>query len=328
MTTDSKILAVFIPAWNESETIASVINAIPDNIPGIAEIVVIVIDDGSTDDTSRIAAKTGAIVKSHGRNLGLADAFRTGIRTCLELKADVAVSIDADLQFNPEEIQNLVQPILENEADFVVGDRFHQNGRPRNMPLVKYLGNKLMTKVVNFVSNGDFSDVSSGYRAYSHEALLNLNVQSSFTYTQESFIELSAKGLRIVQIPVEVRYYDNRESRISARLMRYSFRTILTIVRTTRDYAPFSIFGSLAFLLIIPGIFSGLFVILHYIINGSFSPYIFIAFTSAYLITLGFGLLILALIADMLRGLRTNQERLLYYAKLRQYDTTDNKNRN
>lgn len=320
MSTKHNRLVVFIPALNEEGTIASVIQSIPQDIPGIQAITVVVVNDGSTDKTEDVASEAGAIVVSHGRNLGLADAFRTGIRTCLEMQADIAISIDADLQFDPDEIRNLVKPILDDQADFVVGDRFYGTGRPRNMPLIKYLGNKMMTKAVNYASHGKFSDVSSGYRAYSHEALLHLNVQSSFTYTQESFIELAAKGLRIIQIPVTVRYYEARESRISANLFRYGFRTLLTIVRTTRDYAPFSIFGTLALIFILPGMVAGLFVALHYFISGTFSPYIFVAFIAAYLITIGFGLLVLALLADMLRGLRTNQERLLYHAKSSKYD--------
>lgn len=319
MPISQNILVVFIPALNEADTIASVIEAVPDNIPGIDKTIVAVIDDGSSDETARIAADAGAVVISHGRNLGLADAFRTGIRTCLELNATIAVSIDADLQFDPAEIRNLVAPVLGNEADFVVGDRFTGSGRPRNMPLIKYFGNSLMTRAVNFLSQGRFSDVSSGYRAYSREALLNLNVQSSFTYTQESFIELAAKGLQIKQVPVTVKYYEDRNSRISANVLKYGIRTLMTIARTTRDYAPFSIFGTVAFIFIIPGFIAGLFVLLHYILNGTFSPYIFVAFTAAYLMTLGFGLLVLALVADMLRGIRANQERLLYYAKVHEY---------
>lgn len=319
MTTNVTKLVIFIPALNEADTIASVIKAVPDNIPGIDETIVVVIDDGSTDETNNNASNAGAVVVSHDRNLGLADAFRTGIRTCLELEATIAVSIDADLQFDPAEIRNLVTPILEDNADFVVGDRFTGTGRPRHMPLVKYLGNSLMTRAVNFLAHGHFSDVSSGYRAYSREALLNINVQSSFTYTQESFIELAAKGLRIKQIPVTVKYYEERSSRISANVLKYGIRTFLTIARTTRDYAPFSIFGTLAFVFIIPGFACALFILFHYILQGTFSPYIFIAFIAAYLITLGFGLLVLALVADMLRGIRSNQERLLYYAKIHEY---------
>lgn len=319
MTTQSKTLVVFIPAFNEDRSIAATISAVPRSLPGIDKVSIVVVDDGSTDDTANAATAAGATVISHGRNLGLADAFRTGIRACLQLHATLAVSIDADLQFDPEDIRHLVVPVLNDEADFVVGDRFSDSGRPAHMPAVKYVGNKLMTWAVNRLARTDFSDVSSGYRVYSREALLHLNVQSSFTYTQESFIELAAKGLRIQQLPVRIRYFEDRKSRISSNLVRYGLRTGLTILRTTRDYAPFNVFGTLALMFAIPGFLSGIFVLAHYLTYGSFSPYIFLAFSAAYLVSVALALLVLALVADMLRGVRTNQERLLYFAKLSHY---------
>lgn len=314
-------LVILIPAFNEAETIPELLHALPRTIEGIDEILAVVIDDGSTDGTGQLAAAAGARVIRHSHNLGIADVFRTAIRTCLELDADFAVSIDADLQFSPDEIPNLIEPILAGTAELVVGDRFSGKARPAEMPRIKYYGNRLMTGLVNLITNGQFTDVSSGYRAYSREALLNLNIQSSFTYTQESFIELAAKGFAIAQVPVTVKYYADRRSRVVSSIVRYALRTFLTIARTTRDYAPLIIFGWFSLIIIAPGFVLGLFVLAHYILSGTFSPYIFVAFTSAYLMTIGFGLLVLALVADMLRGIRANQERLLYYAKSREYET-------
>jgi len=183
------------------------------------------------------------------------------------------------------------------------------------MPRAKYWGNRAMTFAVNRVTGARFHDVSCGYRAYSREALLNLNVQSSFTYTQETFIELAAKGLRIEQVSVRVHYFPGRRSYISGNLWRYGLRTILTIIRTARDYAPFWIFGTTSIVSLVPAVALGVFVIGHYIIYGAFTPYVFVAFASVYLFTLSVGLFVIALAADMLRGLRSNQERILYFQK-------------
>jgi glycosyltransferase involved in cell wall biosynthesis len=309
-------LLVAIPAFNEADTIGEVVERVREiRIPEAGTPIVVVIDDGSTDATREHASAAGAEVVSHGHNLGIAEAFRTAVRVCLEHGADIAVTMDADLQFAASDIPALVQPILDDRADFVAGDRFHEGRRPENMPLVKYRGNLAMTRVVNWVTRSRFRDVSSGYRAYSREALLNLNVQSSFTYTQESFIELAAKGLRIEQIPVDVKYYAGRRSRVSARIAHYTLRTLLTIMRTVRDYAPLTVFGTVAAVALIPGLLLALFVAAHYVATGSFSPYIFVAFAAAYLLMAGFGVLVVGLMADMLRGIRANQERLLYYSK-------------
>lgn len=313
-------LAIVIPAYNEADTIGELIRRVPPVIDAIAKITILVIDDGSSDDTARVAREAGATVISHRRNMGLASTFRTSIRSCLESGATLAVSVDADLQFDPGDIPKLIEPVLRGEADFVAADRFSQGGRPAGMPRIKYYGNLLMTRVVSVITGEQFSDVSSGYRAYSRESLLHLNVQSSFTYTQESFIELAAKGFAIAQVPVSVRYYSERESRIVSSVTRYAVRTFLTIARTTRDYAPLTIFGWLATIITVPGILLGLFVLGHYLSTGSFSPYIFLAFASVYLFTCGMALFILGLVADMLRGTRINQERLLYFSKIRHYE--------
>ena len=312
-------LIVFIPAFNEESTIRDVIEAVPGKIESVDDIQVIVIDDGSTDGTAASVASTDAIVISHHRNCGIAQSFRSGLRACLEHGADIAVSIDADMQFDPTHIPAVIAPILHGRADLVVADRFSGQIRPDGMPLVKYYGNQVMTRLINVITGSQFRDVSSGFRAYSREALLNLNVQSSFTYTQESFIELATKGIAIEQVPVPVRYFPDRRSRVVTSVLRYSVRTFLTIARTTRDYMPLTVFGFGSLFLVIPAILIGLFVLIHYASTGSFSPYIFLAFTAVYLFTFGAGLFVLGVIADMLRATRNNQERLLYFAKAKHY---------
>jgi len=308
-------VVILIPAYNESRTIADLLDRLPRSLPGIDRVDPVVIDDGSTDGTAELAGAAGAHVVAHRRNRGLAAAFRTAISTALRLRADIAVTMDADLQFDPGEIMHLTEPIQSGRVDFVAGTRFASRRRPPNMPRAKYWGNRLMTGLVNMITHSSFDDVSCGFRAYSYEALLNINIQSAFTYTQETFIELAAKGIPIEHAPISVQYFPDRESYISANLLRYGIRTLLTIARTTRDYAPFMVFGSAACVLLFPGLLAALFVIGYFAFTGSFSPYIFVALIAAYLITLGIALLLLALATDMLRGIRNNQEKLIYFEK-------------
>lgn len=316
-------LIVFIPAFNEAETVVDVINAIPRNIESVDEVQTVVIDDGSTDHTAQVVESTEATLISHPQNLGIAESFRSGIKASLEHHATIAVSIDADMQFSPEDIPAIIAPILDGSADFVVANRFSDKTRPRGMPPIKYHGNHIMTRIVSWITGNHFHDVSSGFRAYSREALLNLNVQSSFTYTQESFIELATKGLSIAQVPVKVQYFPDRQSRVVSSVLRYTVRTLLTIARTTRDYMPLTLFGYGALALVVPSVALGIFVLFHYAMTSSFSPYIFLAFAAVYLFTLGAAMFVLGLVADMLRGTRANQERLLYFAKLHHYEKSN-----
>ncbi len=316
-------LVILIPAYNEADTIENVIYQLPRSLPGMSRVTVIVIDDGSSDGTADIARAAGANVVAHRRNRGLATTFRTMISTALNLGADIAVTIDADLQFDPAEIDRLVAPIQAGRADFVAGSRFAKGRKPPGMPRTKYWGNRIMTGLVSSITGTRFEDVSCGFRAYSYEALLNINIKSAFTYTQETFIELAAKDLAIEQVPISVTYFPDRHSYISGNLLRYGIRTLLTIIRTARDYAPFMVFGSAAAAITAPGVAAAAFVMGHYIATGSFSPYIFLAFIAAYLITLGIALFVLSLSTDMLRGIRNNQERLVYYEKRAFYASTD-----
>ena len=204
-------LIIIIPAYNEEKTIAEVIKRIPENIVGVSEKQVIVIDDGSTDRTAELAGEAGAFVFSHPKNAGVGEAFSTGIKKALENRADIAVTIDADNQFNPDEINVLIQSIIKGKADVVLGSRFVGQNKPEGISRMKLFGNKYMAKFISFLSGQKFCDVSCGFRAYSKQALLNLNLFGKFTYTQELILSLKFKGLRIKEIPVRARYFENRK---------------------------------------------------------------------------------------------------------------------
>ncbi|MFU8827738.1 MAG: hypothetical protein ACNA70_09665, partial [Brevefilum sp.] len=205
--------------------------------------------------------------------------------------------------------------------DFVPGDRFTQQDdqirRPYAMPKVKYWGNLVMARLISSLSNQKFRDVSCGFRAYSREAMLWLNLTGKFTYTQESFLDFTYKGLEIKSVPVNVTYFPERQSKVSGNLFEYMLRTLKIITRAYRDYNPLRFFGWLGFVPFVLGLACGIFMLVHYIINRSFTPYKFVGFTGIYLGSLAILLWIVGLLADMFRRIRSNQEKLLYLEKKR-----------
>jgi glycosyltransferase involved in cell wall biosynthesis len=318
-----KNLIVIIPAFNEEATIREVLKRMPDLLNKKINLFPAVIDDGSTDRTAEIARKCGAKVISHGTNQGVGKSFHDGLEYALDQNADILVNIDADLQYAPEDINLLIQPILDNQADFVTADRFtHVNGktmRPKDMPKIKFWGNQQMTSLVNWLAGTNLGDVSSGFRAINREAILNLNLSGKYTYTHETIIDLGFKGLRLVSIPIKVKYFPDRKSRVAGNLFQYTNRALRIIFKAFRDYRPFYFFSLLAALPLVIGLGCMIFTLIHYYSTGDFSPYIFVAFSAIYLISFGLALIIIGFLADILVGIRITGEKQLYLQKKSQY---------
>lgn len=319
-----KLIVVSI-CKNEAEMIGKVLDGIPAKIPGITKIEKWVIDDGSSDDTIAIAKKHGAYVRSDGVQKRLAFRFREVIDLALSRGVDILVNIDGDMQFNPKEIPLLVQPIVSGEADFVAANRFEdpKTGkirRPANMPPAKYYGNKVGARIVSKLSGRNFRDVTCGFRAYNREALMVLNINSGYTYTQESFQVLAMKKVRIASVPVSIKYYPGRDSRVVLGFYQFLFGSAMNILRAYRDYAPLSFFGTLGFIFVIPGILLAGFDGVHWLVTGLFSPYKAFGLVGMYLMTLGFFLWGLGLVADMLDRMLSNQEKILEQIKRIRYD--------
>src|SRR3954470_21872919 len=158
-------LVVTIPALNEEKTIYQVVSGVPRDIPGVDEVEVIVVNDGSTDATASEALRAGAIVISLPGKGGLGHVFRTGLERAMRRGADIIVNIDGDGQFNPADVRKLIQPLLEDKADFVTCSRFADPALRPTMPIVKYYGNQWVTSIINWVCGGTcFTDVSCGFR--------------------------------------------------------------------------------------------------------------------------------------------------------------------
>jgi glycosyltransferase involved in cell wall biosynthesis len=305
-----------MPALNEEATLADVLARVPRFIPGVDEVQILVIDDGSTDATVAIAERLGASVKSHGQNLGVGAALQTGLEEAIRRGVDVAVNIDSDGQFAPEDIARLVVPVLEGEAGMVTASRFKDLALVPEMPWVKRIGNAGMARIISFLVGRRFYDVSCGFRAYDREALLHLVLLGRFTYTQESFLVLSQKGFRIVELPIPVRgVREFGKSRVASSIPRYALRTSAIIFAFVRDYSPGVLFNTGAFLFAVLSFAIGTFFVGHRLVSGAFTPHIWAGFVSAFL----FGLAVLTFglgqVAVMVARLRSVQERQLYLSR-------------
>lgn len=318
---DLKKLVILIPALNEERTIVSVIQRIPKQIPPFETVEILVIDDGSSDQTAVFAREAGAKVIKHQRNKGVGAAFRTGTAAALDLGADAMVNMDGDGQFNPEDIPKLLAPIADGRADFTTCSRFRDKTLIPRMPKIKLWGNAMVAKIISFIIGKKIYDASCGFRAYSREALLRLNLYGNFTYTHESLIDLAYKGIEVEEIPLSVR--GEREfgkSRIANNVWKYGYRTLKIILKTLKDYKPFQFFGALGLFIFLCGIILELILIIWWLQTSSFSPYKFLGFTGGYLNALGILVIFFGLIGDTLLRIKLNQENVLYCMKQKSYD--------
>lgn len=313
-------LIIYMPALNEETHIQTVLDSLPKKIAGIDKIIYLVVDDGSTDNTAVLAQKSNAKVIRHGRNRGVGAAFHSAIQFALEDNADILVGIDADGQFDPEEIPAIITPILDSKANMVIGNRFSQKRIPQNMPPLKFWGNRQVSAIVNYVTGLNFQDVSCGFRAYDRKSLLRLNLFAEFTYTHESILSVVFQGLDVVEYPVSVKYDPERRSRVAGSVFGYAAQTSKIILRVLLDYRPLRVFGTLGGICFGIGIGFELFLIAHYILSGSFSPYKSTGFIGLGFTIFGLLVLLIALVADILNRLRLNQDRILYEIKRTEYE--------
>jgi glycosyltransferase involved in cell wall biosynthesis len=300
-----------MPALNEAANIKKVISNLPKKLEKVSQVEILVIDDGSTDETADFAREMEASVVSHYKNLGLGIAFQTALNYALKNDADILVSIDADGQFDPGDIPDMIEPILNGYAQMVTGNRF-SNGKPENMPLIKYWGNKQVSRILSSISKHSFEDVSCGFRAYSRDALYQLNLFGTYSYTHEVILNLAFKGYSIVECPIAVEYFSDRKSRIASSITKYALNTGKIIMRTMLDYKPLYFFGNLGLFSLVIGILFVSYMLIHYLLTGAFTPYKSFGF-----IGLGFGIfgliiLFIGLVADMLNRIRLNQDKILY----------------
>jgi glycosyltransferase involved in cell wall biosynthesis len=316
-----------IPAYNEEKSITKVIKKIPRKFEGIDKVDVLVINDGSTDGTEEVAKKYGAdYVESHVKNQGVGKAFSTGISKALELDADFIVNIDADGQFNPVDIPKLLEPIIKDEADFVTATRFLKKENIPEMPMVKKFGNYAVTFMVNRITGMKFTDTQCGFRAFSKKAALKLNLFGKFTYTQEVFLDLVNKDILIKEIPLKIKYHKERVSKVVKNPVNYGLNVLIIILNYIKDTRPLLFFGSFGSFIFLSGLANGSWLFVRWLSTGKVSPYKSLVTLSGVLLILGFLLIFLALIADVLGRQRKILEEILYYNKLMVYHKKFKKN--
>jgi glycosyltransferase involved in cell wall biosynthesis len=314
-------LIVQIPCFNEEKTLPMTLRDIPKSFKGIDEFEILVIDDGSTDETVNIARSHGVrYVVKLTHNMGLAESFSAGIDACLHLGADIIVSTDGDNQYCGDDIQKLIDPILSGDADMVIGDR--QVSEIEYFSWIKKHLQKVGSWVVRQLSGTKVPDTTSGFRAYSREAALRLNVVSKFTYTLETVIQAGKKKMAIGNVPVRTNR-PTRSSRLFTSIPDYLKRSVATIFRIYTLYEPLKIFW------IAGGIVSGAgfllalrFVYFHITQQGGHVQSLIL---SAVLIIVGFQIAMIGLLADIIGANRRLIEDILYRVKKLEFNSYNQK---
>ena len=306
-------LVVQIPCLNEEKTLPLVIESIPRTIPGIDQIDILVIDDGSSDKTVAVAKKLGVkYFVRHRQNMGLAKSFSDGVLKALEMGADIVVNTDGDNQYPQKDIAKLVGPILSGKADIVIADR--QTSQIKEFSGLKKLLQKFGSKVVNLAAGTNIPDAASGFRAYSRESLIMLNTITRFSYCMETIIQAGYLRLRVEEIPVEFRKRGD-ESRLISSVWSYAKRSAYTLLFGYLSYRPLKVFLTLGGLLFAAGFFVGAGVFLHFLRSGLVSQYIPSAILSAVLLLFGFQIIAIGLVAEMIKNNRKIEEEILYRIK-------------
>jgi glycosyltransferase involved in cell wall biosynthesis len=233
-------LVVQVPCLNEEETLPLVLASIPRTIPGVDEIILLVIDDGSTDRTVEVAKAHGVThFVHHARNRGLGRSFHDGVQRALELGADIVVNTDGDNQYPQERIPDLIAPILSGDAEIVIGDR--QVGKIEHFSGFKVLMQRFGSRVVNMAAGTELPDAASGFRAYSRESLMLLNTITRFSYCMETIIQAGNKKLKIASVPI-VTNAKTRESRLFSNIWEHMAKSAGAIIRSYIMYKPYAIF--------------------------------------------------------------------------------------
>lgn len=298
-------LIIQIPCYNEEKNLEKVIKSLPTQIEGIEKIEYMVINDGSTDKTREIAIKNNVnyLVDVYP-NKGLANTFTTGIDECLKNGADIIVNIDGDNQYPGYEIPRLVKPIVENRADMVIGERQIEKFSP-----IKRILQRIGSKMVRIVSKTKVPDAPSGFRAYSRECALKLNVYNKFTYTLETLVQAGANKTKIETIKIES-FPNTRKSRLFKNIPQYIYKSSANIIKALFIYKPIKMWAIASFVSLVCSILS-------FIKMGTKAilPYIFI------IIAVQFAIASMQSIA--VQANRNNLEKIQYFVKKERYEKNE-----
>ena len=318
-------LIIQIPCYNEAQTLEIALNDLPKQIDGIDEIEYLIINDGSKDNTVEVAKNWGVhYVVNFKRNKGLAKGFMAGLDACLRHGADIIVNTDADNQYCGEDIEKLVRPILDGESDIVIGERPIDNTEHFS-PLKKRLQH-FGSWVVRKASKTDIPDAPSGFRAYSREAALRMNVINEYTYTLETIVQAGRNKMACTSVPIRTNG-ELRPSRLFSSMFGYVKKSMLTIVRAFMMYRPLYFFTIIGSILSFIGVAIGIRFIYFFIIDGG-RGHTQSLILASMMIILGVMTGIVGLQADIISGNRKLLEDIQYHVRKLDYDKCDEKNSN
>lgn len=310
-------LIIQIPCYNEAETLEIALNDLPKQIDGIEEIEYLIIDDGCKDNTVEVARNWGVHhVVSFAQNKGLAKGFMAGLDACLEHGADIIVNTDADNQYCADDIPKLIQPILEHRADIVIGERPIDDTES-----FSWLKKKLQhfgSWVVRKASKTDIPDAPSGFRAFSRDAAMRINVINDYTYTLETIVQAGRNRMAITSVPVRTNP-ELRKSRLFHSMGSYVKKSMLTILRALMMYKPLYCFSIVAIVPIIIGIVIGIRFLIFYA-HGYGAGHNQSLLLACTLIIIGFVTFVIGMLADVISANRKILEDVRYHIKRQMYD--------
>lgn len=308
-------LIIQIPCYNEAETLEIALNALPKHIDGIDVIEYLIINDGSKDNTVEVARKWGVnYIVSFRNNKGLARGFMAGIDACLRNGADIIVNTDADNQYNADDIEKLIQPILRKEAGMVIGER-PIDETEHFSPLKKKLQH-LGSWVVRKASRTDVPDAPSGFRAYSRSTAMRLNVINEYTYTLETIVQAGRNKMAVTSVPIRTNA-ELRPSRLFSSMFGYVKKSMLTIARAYMMYRPLFFFAIIALIFCVGGGILGIRYI-YYFAMGHGSGHIQSLILASMLIIIGVQAGVIGLLADVISANRKLLEEIQF--ELRRMD--------
>ncbi len=322
-------LIINIPAYNEEARIGETIGRIKKSLSAdfyvngegkaISEKLIQVVDDGSDATVSKAKEAGVDLIVSYKPNRRLAYSFKRAVENSLEQRADLMVNIDADGQFNPYDIPKLLMPILDGQADMVIANRFGEK-EAKNIPWIRKSLNKIAAGTIGFFLGHKTNDLTCGFRAHNLETMLRLNLTNThFTYTQETIIDAIGKNLKLVWVPVNVTYFDNRQGRITKSIFKFVSNSTKIILKAIRDVRPLKFFGWPGLFLIAVGLVGLAFFAFFYFQDFKVRPYLNYLLFSSVTILLGIQLSIFALIADMIKSTRQLEEEIMYQWKKDKY---------
>ena len=290
-------LIIQIPCYNEEDSLPATLADLPRHIERVDVVEWLVIDDGSSDRTADVARSSGVDhVISFPKNRGLAQAFLAGLDESIRVGADIIINTDADNQYSADDIPKLLAPILNNEADIVVGARPIE--KTKHFSLIKKILQRIGSWVVGVASGTNVADAPSGFRAMTREAALQLNVFNDYTYTLETLIQAGQKGMTVASVPIKTNE-NIRPSRLVKSIGSYVARSMLTIIRIFVVYRPFRFFMTLGGVLITVGLLLGLRFVIYFLI-GQGTGMIQSLILAAILLLMGFQTCVLGVLADII----------------------------